>query len=66
MVANINNFGVVNFYENNNSKQEPKQKAEPVCEDIEPVHEQQKAAVTVHIDHLDTLNLGDKVEHKYN
>lgn len=36
MVANINNFGVVNFYENN-TKQEPSQKAEPVCEDITPV-----------------------------
>ena len=39
MTANINNFGVVNFYENNNSKQEPKQKSETVCEDIEPVQE---------------------------
>ena len=37
MVANINNFGVVNFYENNASKQEPSQKNEPVCEDITPV-----------------------------
>ena len=36
MVANINNFGVINFYENNGSKQEPAQKAEPVCEDITP------------------------------
>ena len=36
MVANINNFGVINFYENNGSKQEPSQKAEPVCEDITP------------------------------
>ena len=36
MVANINNFGVVNFYENN-AKQEHAQKAEPVCEDITPV-----------------------------
>ena len=34
MVANINNFGVVNFYENNasNSKKE-----QAVCEDITPV-----------------------------
>jgi hypothetical protein len=40
MTANINNFGVINFYENNASKQESKQKAEPVCEDIEPVHEE--------------------------
>ncbi len=37
MVNNINNFGVINFYENNGSKQEPKQKAEPICEDITPV-----------------------------
>ena len=37
MVANINNFGVVNFYENNTPKQEPTQKAEPVCEDITPI-----------------------------
>ena len=36
MVANINNFGVVNFYENN-AKQEHAQKAEPMCEDITPV-----------------------------
>ena len=39
MVANINNFGVVNFYENNGSKQEPKQKAEPICEDITPAED---------------------------
>ena len=39
MIANINNFGVINFYENNASKQESKQKAEPVCEDITPVQE---------------------------
>lgn len=39
MVANINNFGVINFYENNASKQESSKKAEPVCEDIEPVQE---------------------------
>ena len=39
MTANINNFGVINFYENNNSKQEHKQKSETVCEDIEPVQE---------------------------
>lgn len=29
------------------------------------LHEQQKAAVTVHIDHLDTLHLGDNIDHKY-
>ncbi len=39
MTANINNFGVVNFYENNAPKQEPSKKAEPVCEDITPVQE---------------------------
>ena len=39
MVANINNFGVVNFYENNAAKNEPSKKAEPVCEDIEPADE---------------------------
>ena len=38
MVNNINNFGVINFFENN-SKQEPTKKAEPVCEDIEPIQE---------------------------
>ena len=37
MVANINNFGVVNFYENNAPKQEPSRKAEPACEDVTPV-----------------------------
>ena len=36
MVNNINNFGVINFFENS-AKQEPTKKAEPVCEDIEPV-----------------------------
>lgn len=40
MTANINNFGVINFYENNASKQEAAQKAEPVCEDITPVQEE--------------------------
>jgi hypothetical protein len=39
MVANINNFGVINFYENNASKQEQKQKEDPICEDISPVQE---------------------------
>lgn len=37
MIANINNFGVINYYETNASKQEPTKKAEPVCEDITPV-----------------------------
>lgn len=41
MIANINNFGVINYYETNSSKQEPKQKAEPACEDITPVQEEQ-------------------------
>jgi hypothetical protein len=40
MTANINNFGVINFYENNASNQEPKQKAKPVCEEITPVQEE--------------------------
>lgn len=40
MVANINNFGVINFYENNASKQESTKKAEPVCEDITPIQEE--------------------------
>ena len=39
MVANINNFGVVNFYESNTPKQEPSKKAEPICEDITPVED---------------------------
>jgi hypothetical protein len=29
------------------------------------LHEQQSGHVNLHIDHLDTLNIGDKVEHKY-
>lgn len=36
MIANINNFGVINYYEQNATKKEPAQKAEPVCEDITP------------------------------
>ena len=40
MVANINNFGVINFYENNAQKQESAKKAEPVCEDVTPVKEE--------------------------
>ena len=36
MIANINNFGVINYYETNSSKQEPTQKAEPACEDVTP------------------------------
>lgn len=47
MVANINNFGVVNFYEHSTPKQEPKQKAEPVCEDITPVQEQPEAVDSI-------------------
>ncbi len=30
------------------------------------LHEQQKASVNLHIDHLDTLHLGDNIDHKYN
>ena len=37
MVNNINNFGVINFFENNSAKQEKPKKEEPVCEDITPV-----------------------------
>ena len=37
MVNNINNFGVINFYENNSAKQEKPKKEEPVCEDVIPV-----------------------------
>ncbi len=29
------------------------------------LHEQQSGHVSLHIDHLETLNIGDKVEHKY-
>jgi hypothetical protein len=29
------------------------------------LHEQKVAGLTVHIDHLDNLHLGDKVENKY-
>ena len=36
MVNNINNFGIINFYENKAATQEPSNKKEPVCEDIEP------------------------------
>lgn len=39
MVNNINNFGVINFYENS-AKQEPNHNAEPVCEDITPIQEE--------------------------
>ena len=35
MVNNINNFGVINFYENSTSTN----KNQPVCEDITPVNE---------------------------
>jgi hypothetical protein len=45
MIANINNFGVINYYENNASKQEPKQKAEPVYEDITPVQEEKSEPI---------------------
>ena len=39
MVANINNYGVINFFENND-KQEPTPQAEPACEDITPVQQE--------------------------
>ena len=45
MTANINNFGVINFYENNASNQEPKQKAKPVCEEITPVQEEKPETI---------------------
>lgn len=45
MTANINNFGVINFYENNAAKQEPTPKAEPVTEDITPVQEEKNEPV---------------------
>lgn len=34
MINNINNFGVINFFENKDSN---KEKQQPACEDIEPV-----------------------------
>ena len=45
MTANINNFGVINFYENNAAKQEPTPKAEPVTEGITPVQEEKNEPV---------------------
>ena len=39
MIANINNFGVINFYENNDSKKESTKNAKPVCEDITPAED---------------------------
>ena len=39
MVNNINNFGVINFFENNSAKQEKPKKEEPVCEDVELISE---------------------------
>lgn len=38
MTANINNFGVINFYENNNA-QPQKERPQRVCEDVTPVQE---------------------------
>lgn len=55
MVANINNFGVVNFYENNAPKQEPSRKAEPACEDIEPVENTSSVASECHSDIPDSI-----------
>ena len=39
MIANINNFGVINFYENNDSKKEATKNTKPVCEDITPAED---------------------------
>ncbi len=39
MVNNINNFGVINFYENNGSRQEATKNSKPVCEDITPAED---------------------------
>ena len=36
MVNNISNFGVINFFESNSTKQESASKAQPACEDVEP------------------------------
>ena len=55
MVANINNFGVVNFYENNAPKQEPSRKAEPACEDVTPVENTSSFASEYHSDIPDSI-----------
>ena len=39
MVANINNFGVINFYENSNSKSDSSKKSEPICQDATPAED---------------------------
>ena len=39
MVANINNFGVINFYENSNSKSDSSKKSEPICQDVTPAED---------------------------
>lgn len=44
MIVNINNFGVINFYENNDSKKEATKNTKPVCEDVTPVQEEKPAA----------------------
>lgn len=48
MVNNINNFGVINFYENT---QHQKENAKQV-EDITPVHEEKPATSTGHFPYL--------------
>ena len=42
MTANINNFGVINFYENNNA-QPQKERPQHVCEDVTPVQDNKPA-----------------------
>lgn len=39
MVANINNFGVINFYENSNSKSDSSKKSDPICQDATPAED---------------------------
>lgn len=46
MVNNINNFGVINFYENNATKQESSKK-EQVIEDIQPSKKEQVYKPTI-------------------
>jgi hypothetical protein len=55
MVANINNFGVVNFYESNAPKNDPSRQSEPACEDIEPVEEPSSFSSECHSDIPDSI-----------
>ena len=43
MINNISNFGVINFYENNQSESAKKQ--QPVCEDVTPVEEEKGTTI---------------------